>query len=128
MRRCALAFLTCLIGTGCQPDASAPIIADNQVIGSVTHVRDGDTIEVADVPIRLNGVTCDERGTPMGKQATAAMHTLVAGQRVLCTLTGRKSYDRAIGRCQLTSGEDLGEALISQGVCGRCERYDKQGT
>lgn len=70
MRRCALTFLTCLIGTGCQPDASAPIIADNQVIGSVTHVRDGDTIEVADVPIRLNGVTCDERGTPMGKQAT----------------------------------------------------------
>ncbi|GAA6190912.1 thermonuclease family protein [Phaeobacter sp. NW0010-22] len=128
MRQFSLTVLTCLIGAGCQPNAPTPTITDSQVIGPVTHVRDGDTIEVADVPIRLNGVTCDELGTPMGKQATATMRTLVAGQRVSCSLSGQKSYDRKIGRCQLATGQDLGEELISQGVCGRCERYDKQGT
>jgi hypothetical protein len=41
--------------------------------GHVTHVRDGDTIEVGRRPIRLNGLTCDERGTRLGDRATQAM-------------------------------------------------------
>lgn len=66
--------------------------------GSVTHVRDGDTIEVAGVPVRLQGLTCDERGTPLGMVATAAMRDLVRGQRVACDLTGERTYDREVGR------------------------------
>ena len=33
--------------------------------GTVTHVRDGDTIEVGSVPIRLNGVSAPELKKPL---------------------------------------------------------------
>jgi len=92
--------------------------------GMVTHVRDGDTIEVNRRPIRLNGLTCDERGTPLGNQATAAMRQLVAGKTVTCKLNGDRTYDREVGRCSLVDGRDVGAVMIAKGLCGRCARYD----
>lgn len=120
MRRLSLILLLGL--SACLQDDPGVDLA-----GLVTHVRDGDTIEVADVPVRLQGLTCDERGTPLGILATAAMRDLVRGQRVSCDLTGEKTYDREVGRCALPDGRDLGAVLISQGVCGRCDRYDTDG-
>lgn len=66
---------------------SGPAMA-NTFKGMTTHVRDGDTIEVSNVPIRLNGVTCDEAGTRLGNQATKVMRKLVSGQRLTCSLNG----------------------------------------
>ncbi len=97
---------------------------DETFSGVVTHVRDGDTIEVNRRPIRLNGLTCDERGTPLGNQATVAMRELVAGKTVTCDLNGDRTYDREVGRCSLADGGDIGANMISRGLCGRCARYD----
>ena len=47
------------------------VYAQAELTGPITHVRDGDTIEVGKIPIRLNGLTCDERGTAIGDRATA---------------------------------------------------------
>lgn len=94
------------------------------LVGQVTHVRDGDTIEVERRAIRLNGLTCDERGTPLGNQATQAMRRLVFGQTLSCTLNGSQTYDREVGRCMLSDGRDIGAELIASGLCGRCARYD----
>ena len=63
-------------------------------MGSVTEVRGGDTIEVAEVPVRLQGLTCDEKGAELGDRATRAVTELVRGRAVSCDLTGRKSFDR----------------------------------
>ena len=78
----------------------------------VTHVRDGDTIEVNRRPIRLNGLTCGERGTLLGNQATAAMRELVAGRVSLTSL------------CQqpLTLGKELG-VLYFLVNCGALIRF-----
>lgn len=92
--------------------------------GTVTHVRDGDTIEVNRRAIRLNGLTCDERGTTLGNQATTAMMSLVSGKTVTCELNGDRTYDREVGRCSLADGRDIGAVMIGQGLCGRCARYD----
>lgn len=93
--------------------------------GTVTHVRDGDTIEVSKTPIRLSGVTCDERGTPLGDRATSFVMGIANGQPMECRLNGDKTYDRFVGRCSFSSnGKDLGELLVERGVCGRCARYD----
>ena len=35
-----------------------------EVQGKVTHVRDADTIEVNDIPIRFNGVDAPDKGQP----------------------------------------------------------------
>ena len=87
--------------------------------GLVTRVRDGDTIEVAGRAIRLATLDCAERGSVAGDAATRRMKTLVSGQRVSCSLTGKRSYDRWIGNCRVTGGRDLAAVLIGEGLCRR---------
>ncbi len=94
------------------------------LVGRVTHVRDGDTIVVNGTPIRLNGLTCDEIGTPLGDRATRAMRRLVFGKTLTCHLNGDRTYDREVGRCKLPDGRDIGAVMISSKLCGRCARYD----
>ena len=61
--------------------------------GPVSHVRDGDTIEVAGTPVRFGSLDCAERGTVRGDAATRRMRDLVAAQSLSCALNGRTSYD-----------------------------------
>ncbi len=89
----------------------------NQVVGPVTRVRDGDTIEVAGIPIRFRGLDCAESGTPDGDLATARMRELVRAQRLQCTLNGETSYDRKIGDCRIAGGLDLTYVMISERYC-----------
>ena len=95
------------------------ISSRQEVVGRVTHVRDGDTIEVSGIPIRFGSLDCAERGTSDGQRATARMCTLVAGQTLTCYLNGRTSYDRKIGSCRLQDGRDLGAIMIREGYCAR---------
>lgn len=91
----------------------------NTISGRVSHVRDGDTIEVAGVAIRFQKLDCAESGTAAGERATRAMRALVAGEELTCRLAGRRSYDREIGTCALPDGRDIGRYMILEGYCGR---------
>ncbi len=93
--------------------------------GPVTHVRDGDTIEVNGTPVRLRGVNCEEWDKPRGRQATEVMLQLTRGQNADCQLNGERNGDRVIGWCSV-NGVDLGYTLISEGNCARCARYDPE--
>lgn len=90
---------------------------EQRLVGIVTHVRDGDTIEVQGKPIRLAKLDCAEENTLQGRVATRRMHTLTKGKSLTCRLSGRKSYDRWIGECTLRDGRDLGSVLIQEGYC-----------
>ena len=46
--------------------ATQAVAGETVLTGKVTHVRDGDTIEVNNVPIRLAALDCPERGTKNG--------------------------------------------------------------
>ncbi len=94
--------------------------------GAVTHVRDGDTIEVSGVPVRLSGVTADELGTARGEAAASFMRDVVRGETVTCALTGAVTHDRQVGHCSV-NGQDLGVKLIEARLAGRCARYDPDG-
>ena len=87
--------------------------------GRVTHVRDGDTIEVDGVAVRFAELDCAELGTAAGERAKRQMANLVAGQRLQCVLTGRRSYDRMIGECDLMDGRSLSTFMIQDGYCSR---------
>jgi len=104
--------------------APAIALADEPAIltGTVTHVRDGDTIEVGKVPIRLNGVSAPELKEPLGKASKKFMRDLVLGKPIRCELNGKKTYDRLVGTCYL-DGEDIGIAIISTGLALDCPRY-----
>jgi endonuclease YncB( thermonuclease family) len=103
------------------------VSAQAELTGQITHVRDGDTIEVGNIAIRLNGLTCDERGTALGNRATAHLRSQVLGKTATCSLTGERTYDRLVGRCATENLGDIGVHLIKQQLCGRCERYDPEG-
>ena len=100
------------------------VSAQAELTGQITHVRDGDTIEVGNIAIRLNGLTCDERGTALGDRATAYLRSQVLGKTATCWLNGERTYDRLVGRCATEDLGDIGAHLITQQLCGRCERYD----
>lgn len=89
------------------------------VEGPVTRIRDGDTIEVAGVPIRFGSLDCAERDTSAGQAATERMAQIVTGRTLVCALNGRSSHERKIGSCTLPDGRVLAAFMIREGYCGR---------
>lgn len=90
--------------------------------GTVNHVRDGDTIVVAGIPVRLQGLHAPEGDEVGGAEATEFMANLVLGEELECDLTSEQSYDRLVGVCFL-SGKDIAAELIAAGLGRDCPRY-----
>ena len=102
----------------------APIASSNSAIlsGTVTHVRDGDTIEVNGIAVRLSALDCPENSTRQGKQATKIAKQF-KGSQAMCELTGAKSYDRLVGYCTV-GGTDFGQYMMQNSSCKVWEKYD----
>jgi endonuclease YncB( thermonuclease family) len=83
--------------------------------GQVTFVRDGDTIEVRGLPIRLNGLAAPEWDEPGGDAAMDAMIELVEGRTLRCELNGERTHDRCVGVCYL-DGADISAEMVRRGV------------
>ena len=90
--------------------------------GIVTHVRDGDTIELNGVPIRLAALDCPEMDTQPGRYAAKKAKEF-AGLEAFCELTGAKTYDRLVGYCKI-NGLDFGEMMMRDTDCKVWEKYD----
>ena len=103
---------------------SAPkAAADRKVIsGTITHVRDGDTIEIDGIAIRLAALNCPENDTQKGKYATKVAKQF-AGLQALCELTGAKTYDRLVGYCKINR-TDFGRYMMNNSACKVWEKYD----
>ena len=102
---------------------SSNSISQTSIIeGKITHVRDGDTLEIENIPVRLAALDCPENNTPEGRYATKIAKQFV-GSQASCELTGVKSYERFVGYCRI-NGEDYGEILISQSACKVWRKYD----
>ena len=91
--------------------------------GVVSHVRDGDTIELGPIAVRLQGIAAPEGNEPGGDIATDVMRDLVLGKELRCDLTGDRSYDRVIGVCFLKDGRDIGEVMVFQGHARGCRKF-----
>jgi micrococcal nuclease len=92
--------------------------------GTVSHVRDGDTIEVENIPIRLNGVSAPELNKPLGPQSKSFMVDLVLGKSIRCELNEDRTHDRWVGICYL-EGKEIGEAVINAGWALDCPRFSR---
>lgn len=104
--------------SGIRPDQDQrPQMTARTISGRVTHVRDGDTIEVRGTPVRIANLDCAERGTSAGTRATTKTRQLVRSEPVTCSLSGKRSYDRMVGRCKLTDGRDIGQVMVSGRFC-----------
>ena len=103
---------------------AAPSVSSDQTVltGTVTHVRDGDTIEVNNAPIRLAALDCPERGTRDGDYASMLAKQF-QGLQATCDLTGAKTYDRLVGYCSI-NGADFGRYMMNNSSCKVWEKYD----
>ena len=90
--------------------------------GKVTHVRDGHTIEVNGIPVRLAALDCPERNTKDGDYATELAKQF-EGLQATCELTGAKTYDRLVGYCSI-NGTDFGRYMMNNSSCKVWEKYD----
>ena len=90
--------------------------------GTVTHVRDGDTIEVNGIAVRLSALDCPENGTRQGDKATRVAKQF-KGSLARCELTGAKTYDRLVGYCSVC-GSDFGLHMMQNSSCKVWEKYD----
>lgn len=101
-----------------RPDATSRS-QPGRLIDRVTRVRDGDTIVVGLIPVRIANLDCAESGTYQGEVATQLAKKLTSGATMTCDLEGRRSYDREVGVCTLPDGRDFGKVLIAAGACER---------
>lgn len=104
---------------------SAPTsIAAEPLIGTA-RATDGDTLCVAGVKVRLEGMDAPElrRGQRCrrdgqryncGKDAKAALRHIVEGQRIECEPTYGDRYKRFVAVCRI-DGKDIGDDMVRQG-------------
>ena len=93
--------------------------------GVVTHVVDGDTLDVADTRVRVVGIDTPERGQCGFNEAKNRVSQLVAGKQVSVIDVGQGTdrYGRALGYIQIGS-VDVGRTLIAEGLA--IARYDSR--
>jgi micrococcal nuclease len=104
--------------------ATAADRARKTIIAEVTPVRDGETIVVGSMPIRLNGLAAPEGDEPGGAEATKAMLELVQGRTLRCELDGERTGDRCVGICYF-EGKDISEVMAHCGVARDCPRFSQ---
>lgn len=112
-------FILCLLLLA----LASPALAGETISGPA-RARDADTLVVAGIPVRLNGVAAPELSEPGGAEATAAMVRMIAGRIVTCELNGQRTHDRMVGICYV-DGVDVGEAIIAAGFARDCPRFSK---
>ena len=99
------------------------VLTDKKILkGPITHVRDGDTIEVNNIPIRLAALDCPEKGTKQGDYASRVAKQF-KGLKAKCELTGAKTYDRLVGYCSI-DGTDFGLFMMQNSSCKVWEKFD----
>ena len=98
----------------------------NVLVGTVTHVVDGDTIDVkldsGPIRVRFNGIDTPERGQPWASEATAALRKLVMGKRVDLEPFEQDRYDRLVANV-LVGDLDVDAELVKQGHAWAFRRY-----
>lgn len=100
--------------------------------GRVTHVRDGDTIELLTsdgraLTVRLHGVDAPESGQPYGPVATRTARSYVAGKNVRVQVRDVDRYGRAVGIVEIAGGT-LNELMVRDGLAWHYDRYAPNAT
>jgi endonuclease YncB( thermonuclease family) len=102
------------------------------VIIGTARVVDGDTLDIGEVRIRLEGIdapetkqTCQRRWVGSwhcGGAATLALEQLVAGQTVRCERRGVDKYGRTLAVC-FVAGRDINAQMVRQGYAWAFVKY-----
>ena len=103
-------------------------------IRGVARVVDGDTIDIGDTRIRLEGIDAPETGQtckrkwfgswPCGAVATAALARMVENRTVSCEPKGLDKYGRTLAVC-FVDGRDINAQMVRQGHAWAFVKYSQ---
>ena len=127
----ALFAITFLPTGSLEPSAQAPTAT---IIGKASAI-DGDTLEIHGTRIRLNGIDAPEHNQICvnasgllwlcGQRAAFALADLLTASPSTCKPagSGHDRYGRMIAVCRTPRGEDVGLALVTQGLAVAYRKY-----
>jgi endonuclease YncB( thermonuclease family) len=105
----------------CRQRATTPL---SPLIGHA-RVADGDSIELAGVRIRLEGIDAPELDQPCtdakgrvwrcGEAAARELRRHLGGQELRCERRGVDQYHRILATCALPDGSDVSAWIVQQG-------------
>jgi endonuclease YncB( thermonuclease family) len=75
----------------------------------------GDRIGIGDYQLRLYGIAAPDMATEHGPAARVALDSLLADQRVKCTVFGKTPASELLGQCN-AGDADIAKQLLSQGL------------
>ena len=102
--------------------------------GNDVRVVDGDTLEINNYKIRIQGIDapetaqiCGQAGKPIhcGKLATYELENLIKDQEIKCLNIGKDKYERIIGECYLGDIE-INEWMVKNGWALAYRKYSKK--
>ena len=126
-RRTLTALLTLLpIFAGCALQASPDPQAGRRLSGVISHVTDGDTLELTvgelTYKIRLDGIDAPEGGQAFSVQSRQQLRVLGFLQQATVEVRETDRYGRLVGRV-VVANRDLSEAMIGAGMAWHFRRY-----
>ena len=98
-------------------------------ITGTASVVDGDTIEIHEQRIRLDGYDAPESGSMCGRtnvyqKAASALSDAIGTRTVNCEIKGKDRYDRYIADCEL-GGLNLAEHMVREGWARDWAEYSR---
>jgi endonuclease YncB( thermonuclease family) len=103
-------------------------------IQGLVRVVDGDTIDVGETRVRLEGIDAPEAGQTCkrrwfgwwacGHEATAALRRLTEGHSVSCEPRGTDKYSRVLAVCYV-EGRDINAQMVRQGYAWAFVKYSQ---
>lgn len=113
--------MACAASPPTEPAPARPVL-----IGTVTHVFDGDSMVVqldsGPVTVRLDSIDTPEHDQPWGRQAAAALAGRIDGQRVALEVVTQDRYDRLVA-VVFYGEENVNAWLVERGDAWAYRRY-----
>lgn len=131
MNKCTYPYLIIISLLNCM---SCQFADAAEVIKGKVRVIDGDTIEIEDQKIRLEGIDapeigqlCGRGGIPVycGIQAKYELEALIGDLEVKCESLGNDKYKRVIGECYVGSVE-LNGMMVKNGWALAYRKYSQK--
>ena len=88
---------------------------------------DGDTLRSANAELDQTCIDQDGKDWTCGRNAQAKLKALVARRAVDCTPKGRDKFNRTLAICRTSATQDLGEALVREGLAVNFGVGDRPG-
>jgi endonuclease YncB( thermonuclease family) len=108
----------------------APLAAQAPIFGKA-QAKDGDSLEVNGIRIRLYGIdapelsqTCNRDGTKWscGREAFDHLAKLVNGREVRCSQNGKDQFDRVLAKCTI-NGFEINRIVVERGFAIAFRKY-----